>query len=348
MTTVTISLSSDELKAIAEAASSSQPFTLSIRPQAPALSPAPAPMPPPIVKIPGNGCNMRGITDMSLGEMREALDLAKALGFSYVRIYAAHVERPLPEQAGLVKKVLDELQARQLKAILCLADMAGSPYTPRGVHGTTTFYQQDYKTVYLPYVKALFKALDNHAAIFAAQVCNEAQFYPGREMSEAEGRMIVKFFEDATITIRQAHPGIVIASGSQSSWHTFVNQTNARWNEWFDLFDVIENHSHFDITHGWNAGGVMGAASDFVLQDLQRARQKGKPHWLMELGCLRQPGQSALPWLSAAIDEYKKHKGDSVAQWEFGVNDSDGYGMSRKFPDFVDLQNMWKAKNSVR
>jgi hypothetical protein len=186
------------------------------------------------------GVNIRGLCHYGTPSLPYAnsshvtqnLDAVQAMGGKVVRIFAANRLYSNADNITRLTNVLNLMEARGLKAIVCLTDYYfGTDFHPQGDDAyysggllTPAWFNGGYLTNYKPWVGAVVNALKNHNAVFAWQIGNELTAYTPPGTTSA---YIVPFTQDIAAYIKSIDPWHMVSTGYLSAWHILQADTAA-------------------------------------------------------------------------------------------------------------------------
>ncbi len=140
------------------------------------------------------GVNMRGLVHYgqpqplpytSTADIDYNLDGVAAFHGTVIRVFAANGNYNNATNIANLQAVLDKMEARGQKAIVCLTDVYTTAYHPQGDDGyyqlqpggwtllDDTWFTSGYTANYLPWVQDVVNQLKNHNAVFAWEIGNE-------------------------------------------------------------------------------------------------------------------------------------------------------------------------------
>ena len=204
------------------------------------------------------GVNIRGICHYgkgdilvwtSEGHIDENLDGVVNMGGKVVRLFAPCKFATHQENVNRLKNVLDKMQTRNLKAIVCFTDLYNTGFCPKGDEsyymsqpgGWTllddTWFKTGYLINYKPYVQLAVTQLKDHNAIFAWEL--------GNELTDIKDpSAILAFTADMASTIKGIDPWHMVTTGYIGVDHTQVGEIQG-YNMYADSnIDFITEHSY--------------------------------------------------------------------------------------------------------
>jgi len=204
------------------------------------------------------GVNIRGISSYgrgapliytSSGDVDTNLNGLQAMNAKVIRLFAANKNHTTQENIDALQAVLDKMQARGQKAIVCLTDLYTTDFHPAGDDvyymaqpgGWTllddTWFASGYTVNYLPWVQAAVTALKNHEAIFAWEL--------GNELTDIKTpNNILAFTSNTAAAIKAIDPWHMVTTGYISVDHTQVGVTNGIAMYSNSNIDFITVHSY--------------------------------------------------------------------------------------------------------
>ncbi len=214
------------------------------------------------------GVNIRGICHYGYGNplpytlsshIDENLDGVVAMGGKVIRLFAAVNNATHQQVADRLENVLDKMETRGLKAIVCLTDVYNTPFHPNGDDGyyqlqpggwtllDDTWFSSGYTINYLPWVELAVNQLKDHNAIFAWEL--------GNELTDIKNpNNIIAFTKNVAAAIKSIDPYHMVSTGFLSIDHTQIGEVNGV-NLYSDPnIDFITEHSYngddFVVNHG--------------------------------------------------------------------------------------------------
>ncbi|MCX7918968.1 MAG: discoidin domain-containing protein [bacterium] len=213
------------------------------------------------------GVNIRGLVHYGYGyplywptsgHIDENLDGVKSFGGKVIRIFAPAANTTHQENVNRLKTVLDKMDARGLKAIICLTDGYNTGYCPAGDYsyystqpgGWTllddVWFAGGFRVNYLPFVKLAVSQLKDHNAIFAWEL--------GNELTDIKNpNNIINFALEVSSTIKSIDTSHMVTTGFIGIDHTQIGET-AGYNLYASPYlDFMTQHCYNgeDQTQNW-------------------------------------------------------------------------------------------------
>ena len=182
------------------------------------------------------GVNLRGVAHYGGGDIlpfSQASDIANNLdgvvniGGKVVRLFAANKHTTVETDIARLETVLDAMEARGLKAIVCFTDVYTTGFHPAGDDGyyqsqpsgftilDDSWFAGGYEDNYLPWVRAAVEDLKNHNAVFAWEL--------GNELTDIKNPSnIIDFTLDVAAEIKSIDPHHMVTTGFLSIDHTQI------------------------------------------------------------------------------------------------------------------------------
>jgi hypothetical protein len=220
------------------------------------------------------GVNIRGLVHYGykdqlywpdFSHVDENLDGVKSLGGKVIRIFAPSQVTTHQENVNRLKNVLDKMDARGLKAIICLTDLYNTGYCPQGDFsyystqpgGWTllddVWFAGGYRNNYLPFVQLAITQLKDHNAIFAWEL--------GNELTDIKNpNNIINFALTVSSTIKSIDTTHMVTTGFIGIDHTQIGET-AGYNLYASPYlDFITQHCYNgeDQTQNWTVHSRLG------------------------------------------------------------------------------------------
>lgn len=204
------------------------------------------------------GVNLRGLSHYGGGDILpytsaahidENLDGVAAFGGKVIRLFAPCKFVTKEVNTARLKNVLDKMETRGQKAIVCLTDLYNTGFHPMGDDayymaqpgGWTllddTWFNDGYKVNYKPWVQHVVNELKNHNAIFAWQL--------GNELTDIKNpNNIVPFTTDMAATIKAIDPWHMVTTGFIGIDHTQIGEAQGYALYADPNIDFITQHSY--------------------------------------------------------------------------------------------------------
>lgn len=186
------------------------------------------------------GVNIRGLVHYgqasplpftNTGHVDTNLDGVQAMGGKVIRVFAANQAYTNADNIARLNTVLDKMETRGLKAIVCLTDLYTTTFNPPGDDvyymaqpgGFTllddTWFDGGYQNNYLPWVQDVVTALKDHNAVFAWEL--------GNELTDIKNPLnIIPFTADVAAAIKAIDPHHMVTTGYISIDHTQIGIEN--------------------------------------------------------------------------------------------------------------------------
>lgn len=204
------------------------------------------------------GVNLRGIAHYGEGDILpytteahsdENLDAIAAMGGKVIRLFAACKFATHQENVNRLQDVLNDMESRGLKAIVCFTDVYHSGFHPQGddtyymsqPSGWTllddTWFKGGYENNYKPYVELAVTQLKDHNAVFAWELGNELT-----DIKDPDA--IIPFTTTMAAAIKAIDPWHMVTTGFIGIDHTQIGETQG-----YDLYndpniDFMTQHSY--------------------------------------------------------------------------------------------------------
>lgn len=277
------------------------------------------------------------------GHIDENLDGAVVMGAKVIRLFAPVKFAEHQENVNRLKNVLDKMESRKLKAIVCLTDFYNTGFCPKGdeayylpqTGGWTvlddTWFKSGYKINYLPYAELAVSQLKEHNAIFAWEM--------GNEMTDLKDpQAIIPFAADVAARIKAIDPHHMVTTGFISVDHTQIGETKG-----YQLY--ADANIDFITAHCYNGEDIYHANNRAVHSRL------GKPLILEEYGWSAAHGDRANNTQAQVVKWFDQRAARAFMAWGYqaqsydigdGDNDvgMDGY----HHPDYAQLRAIYSGK----
>lgn len=185
------------------------------------------------------GVNIRGLAHYGKGDVLpytnashidENLNGLQSMGGKVVRLFAPVRFASHQENVNRLKNVLDKMEPKGIKAIVCLTDLYTSSFNPQGDDGyymvqpngwdllDDSWFKTGYKINYKPFVQLAVNQLKDHNAIFAWEL--------GNELTDIKDpNAIIAFTSDMAATIKNIDPYHMVTTGFISVDHIQIGET---------------------------------------------------------------------------------------------------------------------------
>lgn len=293
------------------------------------------------------GFNTPGISHFGHGDIRQyapasdrtmTLDLVQGVGGRVIRIFCPYSNINATATGDRLLALLNQCQDRDIYVIIALTDFFRTGFNPMGDSvfyfnaGTywilgNGFFNNGYKTNYLPQSLYLAERFKNHPAIFAWEVGNEL-----RDDSNRTG--FVNFCLDVAAQLRAADPNHLITTGIQGT--SILGISNSEKMRLYSGFDFV-------TTHNYNGGDYEN--------DTALANNLNKPLLIEEAGM---SGADRPARTHADIAKWMNRGADGYMQWGIMAparDNGDGdrtFGVDRVFhaedwDAYLTLFTQWSA-----
>lgn len=203
------------------------------------------------------GVNMRGLVHYGLSmplpytqksDIDYNLDGVAGFGGKVIRVFAASKFNSNQTNIDNLRTLLDKMEARGMKALICMTDAYDTGYCPQGDAGyyqpngfgynmlTDQWFTTGYKTNYLPWVQACVGQLKNHNAVFAWEI--------GNELTCPVPADIIPFVNDVAHQMKVADPWHMVCTGFISVDHTQIGEAAGKTLYENPDIDIISVHSY--------------------------------------------------------------------------------------------------------
>ncbi|MFB3894737.1 MAG: discoidin domain-containing protein [bacterium] len=296
------------------------------------------------------GMNIRGLvhygygyplTYPTSGQIDENLDGVKSFGGKVVRIFAPASNTTHQENVNRLKNVLDKMETKGLKAIICLTDVYNTGYCPLGDFsyystqpgGYTllddVWFASGYRNNYLPFVQLAVTQLKDHNAIFAWEL--------GNELTDIKTpNNIIEFAMTVASTIKSIDTTHMVTTGFLSIDHTQIGETAGTTLYTSPYFDFITFHSYNgdDQTQNWTVHSRVG-----------------KPLVIEEFGFESTYGNRTvntqtqiIKWLDTRASRGFMHWGYQAQSYDIGDSDN-RFGIDRfLFSDYSQMSSIYYTR----
>lgn len=296
------------------------------------------------------GMNIRGLSHYgrgnplpytSLGDVDTNLDGMVAIGAKVVRLFAANKHFSHDDNAAHLEYVLDHMQTRGLKAIVCFTDLYTTDYHPPGDDayymlqpgGWTllddTWFSTGYTVNYLPFVETVVTRLKNHSAVFAWEL--------GNELTDIKTpNNIIPFTLDVASHVKAIDPHHMFTTGFISVDHTQIGVENGVSLYSNSLIDFMTVHSY---------------TGDDPSQNREVYGRVEKPLILEEYGWDKNVGDRVASTQTQMTKWFDQRQVRGMMNWGYqaqatDIGDGDGiFGIDRySFSDYTQMTALYKTK----
>lgn len=299
------------------------------------------------------GVNLRGLCHYGYGQplpyttsahIDENLDGVRAMGGKVVRIFAAVNNVTHQEAVNRLKIVLDKMEERGLKAIVCLTDVYGATsFHPQGDDGyyqmqpsgwvllDDSWFAGGYTNNYLPFVQLAVTQLKDHNAIFAWEL--------GNELTDIKNpNNIMSFTSNVAAAIKAIDPYHMVTTGFLSVDHLQIGETKG-------LQLYADPNIDFITVHSYNG--------DDPPQNRAVHSRLGKPLVVEEYGWETSAGDRVTNTQTQINKWFEERGARGFLQWgyqaqSYDIGDGDlRFGMHRfYFSDYDQLFAIYNARAS--
>lgn len=265
---------------------------------------------------------------------------ARSFGGSLVRFYGAHRAFDVPTMLNQIGQALEVLRAKDLRAILCLADSLGDSghvlaaesqfhNQPHGHLHKDYLHSRAYQAHYLPFIRQVAERFGNHPALFAFELRNEFAVHPGPS-TPADAQAALAYFQAASEVLKSAAPNVFVSTGLvnvRQITHQEDSSAFARQLYGLPSIDLVSIHYY-----------VQDNEKQHGLRDAAIARELGKPFYIGEIGA-EVNTVDRVAFFRSEMNEWFQAGAFAVLPWALyvGAQDvgvSDTLSVARFHPDF--------------
>ena len=299
------------------------------------------------------GVNMRGLCHYGHGDplpytssshIDENLDGVASMGGKVIRLFAAVNNTMNQDIVDRLKTVLDKMETRGLKAIVCFTDVYNTNFHPPGDDsyyqlqpgGWTllddTWFASGYTINYLPLVQLAVTQLKDHNAVFAWEL--------GNEITDIKNpNNIISFATNVASAIKAIDSYHMVTTGFLSIDHTQIGETNG-----YNLY--ANPNIDFITVHSYNG--------EYHNQNWAVHSRLRKPLVLEEYGFSASSGDRVTNTQNLVNEWFDVHCARGFMQWgyqaqgyDIGDGDND-VGMDQyAHPDYTQLFNIYQTRANL-